>query len=160
MLVLGIDPGLIQTGYGLIKVGSEKKQVIDYGTISPNSKDKLALRLFAIYSDLLSIINEYEPSVMAIEEVFYGKNVKSALLLGHARGVSMICAAKYNIPVFEYAARKVKQSITGNGNAHKSQIKFMIMKELNLKEFNAPIDASDALAIALCHIYQVRLEEL
>jgi len=160
MLVLGIDPGLIQTGYGLIKVGTEKKQVIDYGTIFPNSKDKLALRLLAIYNDLLSIINEYEPSVMAIEEVFYGKNVKSALLLGHARGVSMICAAKYNIPVFEYAARKVKQSITGNGNAHKSQIKFMIMKELNLKEFNAPIDASDALAIALCHIYQVRLEEL
>ena len=160
MLVLGIDPGLIQTGYGLIKVGSEKKQVIDYGTISPNSKDKLALRLLAIYNDLLSIINEYEPSVMAIEEVFYGKNVKSALLLGHARGVSMICAAKYNIPVFEYSARKVKQSITGNGNAHKSQIKYMIMKELNLKEFNAPIDASDALAIALCHIYQVRLEEL
>ena len=160
MLVLGIDPGLIQTGYGLIKVGSEKKQVIDYGTISPNSKDKLALRLLAIYNDLLSIINEYEPSVMAIEEVFYGKNVKSALLLGHARGVSMICAAKYNIPVFEYAARKVKQSITGNGNAHKSQIKYMIMKEFNLKEFNAPIDASDALAIALCHIYQVRVEEL
>ena len=72
----------------------------------------------------------------------------------------MICAAKYNIPVFEYSARKVKQSITGNGNAHKSQLKFMIMKELSLKQFNAPIDASDALAIALCHIYQVRLEEL
>jgi len=160
MIVLGIDPGLIQTGYGLIKVGSEINEVMDYGTISPNSKDKLALRLLTIYNDLLSIINEYEPSVMAIEEVFYGKNVKSALLLGHARGVSMICAAKYNIPVFEYSARKVKLSITGNGNAHKSQIKFMIMKELNLKEFNAPIDASDALAIALCHIYQVRLEEL
>ena len=160
MIVLGIDPGLLQTGYGLIKVGSKNNQVIDYGTISPNSKDKLALRLIVIYNDLLSIINEYKPSVMAIEEVFYGKNVKSALLLGHARGVSMICAAKYNIPVFEYSARKVKQSITGNGNAHKSQVKFMIMKELNLKQFNAPIDASDALAIALCHMYQVRLEEL
>lgn len=160
MIVLGIDPGLLQTGFGLIKVGSNKNQVIDYGTISPNSKDKLAIRLLAIYNDLLSIIDQYEPSIMAIEEVFYGKNVKSALLLGHARGVSMICAAKYNIPVFEYSARKVKQSITGNGNAHKSQIKFMIMKELNLKQFNAPIDASDALAIALCHIYQVRLEEL
>jgi len=160
MIVLGIDPGLVQTGYGLIKVGSKNNQVIDYGTISSSSKDKLASRLLAIYDDLLSVINEYKPSVMAIEEVFYGKNVKSALLLGHARGVSMICAAKYNIPVFEYSARKVKQSITGNGNAHKSQIKFMIMKELNLKNFNAPIDASDALAIALCHIYQVRLEEL
>ena len=160
MIVLGIDPGLLQTGYGLIKVGSNKNQVIDYGTISPNSKDKLALRLLAIYNDLLSIIEQYKPSIMAIEEVFYGKNVKSALLLGHARGVSMICAAKYNIPAFEYSARKVKQSITGNGNADKSQVKFMIMKELNLKQFNAPIDASDALAIALCHIYQVRLEEL
>ena len=158
--MLGIDPGLVQTGYGLIKVGSENNQAIDYGTISSSSEDKLASRLLAIYDDLLSVINEYKPSVMAIEEVFYGKNVKSALLLGHARGVSMICAAKYNIPVFEYSARKVKQSITGNGNAHKSQIKFMIMKELNLKNFNAPIDASDALAIALCHIYQVRLEEL
>ena len=160
MIVLGIDPGLLQTGFGLIKVGSNKNQIIDYGTISPNSKDKLALRLFAIYNDLISIIDQYKPSIMAIEEVFYGKNVKSALLLGHARGVSMICAAKYNIPVFEYSARKVKQSITGNGNAHKSQVKFMIMKELNLKKFNAPIDASDALAIALCHIYQVRIEEL
>jgi len=160
MIVLGIDPGLVQTGYGLIKIGSKNNQAIDYGTISSSSQDKLALRLLAIYDDLLSVINEYKPSVMAIEEVFYGKNVKSALLLGHARGVSMICAAKYNIPVFEYSARKVKQSITGNGNAHKSQIRFMIMKELNLKKFNAPIDASDALAIALCHIYQVRLEEL
>ena len=160
MIVLGIDPGLVQTGYGLIKVGSKDNQVIDYGTISTNAKDRLALRLLAIYNDLISVINKYKPSVMAIEEVFYGKNVKSALLLGHARGVSMICAAKYNIPVYEYSARKVKQSITGNGNAHKSQIKFMIMKELNLKNFNAPIDASDALAIALCHMYQVELEEI
>tara|TARA_Y100001960_G_scaffold10062_1_gene9575 strand:- start:27 stop:509 length:483 start_codon:yes stop_codon:yes gene_type:complete len=160
MIVLGIDPGLVQTGYGLIKVGSKDNQVIDYGTISTNAKDRLALRLLAIYNDLISVINKYKPSVMAIEEVFYGKNVKSALLLGHARGVSMICAAKYNIPVYEYSARKVKQSITGNGNAHKSQIKFMIMKELNLKNFNAPIDASDALAIALCHMYQVKLEEI
>ncbi len=160
MIVLGIDPGLVQTGYGLIKVNSKKNEVIDFGTISPNSKDKLAIRLLAINNDLLSIINKYKPTIMAIEEVFYGKNVKSALLLGHARGVSMTCAAKFNIPVYEYSARKVKQSITGNGNAHKSQIKFMIMKELNLKNFNAPIDASDALAIALCHINQVRLEDL
>ena len=160
MIVLGIHPGLVQTGYGLIKVGSKDNQVIDYGTISTNAKDRLALRLLAIYNDLISVINKYKPSVMAIEEVFYGKNVKSALLLGHARGVSMICASKYNIPVYEYSARKVKQSITGNGNAHKSQIKFMIMKELNLKNFNAPIDASDALAIALCHMYQVKIEEI
>ena len=91
---------------------------------------------------------------MAIEEVFYGKNVKSALLLGHARGVAMVCASKYKIPVFEYSARKVKQSLTGNGNAHKKQVQFMIMKELEISTFNAPSDASDALAVALCHINQ------
>ena len=104
--------------------------------------------------------NTYKPNIMVIEEVFYGKNVKSALLLGHARGVPMVCASKYKIPVFEYSARKIKQSITGNGNAHKTQVKFMIMKELELKVFNAPIDASDALAIALCHLYQLNLKDL
>jgi len=160
MIVLGIDPGLVQTGYGLIKINGEKKTVLDYGTISPNTKTSLAIRLNVIFEDLITIIDEYKPTTMVIEEVFFGKNVKSALLLGHARGVAMVCASKYKIPVFEYSARKIKQSITGNGNAHKSQIKFMIMNELKLKEFNAPIDASDALAIAICHLYQLKLDEL
>ena len=160
MIVLGIDPGLVQTGYGLIKINGDNKEVLDYGTISPNSKDSLSKRLYTIYSDLIEIIDNFNPNTMVIEEVFYGKNVKSALLLGHARGAAMVCASKYNIPVFEYSARKIKQSITGNGNAHKTQVKFMIMKELNLKEFKAPIDASDALAIAICHLYQLKLEEL
>ena len=155
-----VDPGLLQTGYGLIKIIGEKKEIIDYGTISPNAKARLSERLLTIFEDLIAIIDQYKPTTMAIEEVFYGKNVKSALLLGHARGVSMVCASKYNIPVFEYSARKVKQSITGNGNAHKTQIKFMIMREFNLKSFNAPIDASDALAIALCHLHQIKIEEL
>ena len=97
---------------------------------------------------------------MAIEEVFYGKNVKSALLLGHARGTAMVCGAKFSMPVFEYSAKKVKQSLTGNGNAHKSQLQFMVMKELSLKTFNAPNDASDALAIALCHINHIKVNEL
>ena len=106
------------------------------------------------------IIKKHKPTIMAIEEVFYGKNVKSALLLGHARGVSMVSASRKNIPVFEYSARKVKQSITGNGTAHKSQVQFMIMKEFNLKNNNFSFDASDALAIALCHFNQVKLNEL
>ena len=132
MIVLGIDPGLLQTGFGLIKVGSNKNQVIDYGTISPNSKDKLALRLLAIYNDLLSIIDQYKPSIMAIEEVFYGKNVKSALLLGQARGAAMVSAASENITIFEYSAKKIKQSVTGNGNANKEQVKFMVTSILNI----------------------------
>ena len=160
MIILGIDPGLLQTGYGLIKITGNNKKVLDYGTISPSVKTSLSNRLHTIYEDLITIIDNYNPTIMVIEEVFYGKNVKSALLLGHARGVPMVCASKYEIPVFEYSARKIKQSITGNGNAHKTQVKFMVMKELGLKVFNAPIDASDALAIAMCHLHQLKLEEL
>ena len=160
MLVLGIDPGLVQTGFGLIKIINKTNELIDYGTIIPNSKDTLSKRLYTIYHDLSLVIDKYQPSILAIEEIFYGKNVKSALLLGHARGVSMICASKFNIPVFEYSARKVKQSLTGNGNAHKNQLKFMVMKELKIKSFNAPTDASDALGVALCHINQVNIKDL
>ncbi len=160
MIILGIDPGLVQTGYGLIKINGEKKEVLDYGIISPDTKSNLSNRLQTIYNDIIEIIDRFKPNTVAVEEVFYGKNVKSALLLGHARGVAMVSASKYNIPVFEYSAKKVKQAITGNGNAHKEQVKFMIMKDLNLKNFNAPIDASDALAIAICHLYQTKINEL
>tara|TARA_B100000029_G_C17567132_1_gene955423 strand:+ start:771 stop:1253 length:483 start_codon:yes stop_codon:yes gene_type:complete len=160
MIILGIDPGLLQTGYGLIKISDNHPEVLDYGIISPDVKSSLSNRLHTIYEDLMILINNYKPTIMVIEEVFYGKNVKSALLLGHARGVPMVCASKYKIPVFEYSPRKIKQAITGNGNADKTQVKYMIMRELGLKNFNAPIDASDALAIALCHLYQLKLEEL
>ena len=160
MIILGIDPGLVQTGYGLIKIRGEEKVVLDYGIIAPNSKSTLSNRLQTIYNDIIEIIEKFKPNTVVIEEVFCGKNVKSALLLGHARGVAMVSASKYNIPVFEYSAKKIKQAITGNGNAHKEQVKFMIMNDLNLKFFNAPIDASDALAIAICHLHQTKINEL
>ncbi len=160
MIILGIDPGLIVTGYGIIKNIDNKNDIIDYGTIMPVKTDKLSQRLNIIYEDISYIINKYSPSIMVIEEVFYGKNVKSALLLGHARGTAMVCAANYNMPVFEYSARKVKQSITGNGNAHKSQVQYMIAKEFNINNDNLPLDASDALGIALCHINQIKIDEL
>ena len=160
MIILGIDPGLMQTGYGFIQINNNNKIVLDYGTITPPPKESLSIRLSTIYKDLSLIIDKYLPNIVVVEDVFYGKNIKSALLLGHARGVAMICASKYTIPVFEYSARKVKQSITGNGNADKTQVQFMVQNELNIKNFNAPIDASDALAIALCHINQVKVNEL
>ena len=106
------------------------------------------------------IIDKFNPNILSIEEVFFGKNVKSALLLGHARGVAMLCASNKNISVFEYSARKIKQSITGNGNAHKSQVKYMVMKQLNLDNIDCPTDASDALAIALCHLNQIIQEQI
>ena len=100
MIILGIDPGLLQTGYGLIKISDNHPEVLDYGIISPDVKSSLSNRLHTIYEDLMILINNYKPTIMVIEEVFYGKNVKSALLLGHARGVPMVCASKYKIPVF------------------------------------------------------------
>ena len=160
MIILGIDPGLVQTGYGLIKVLPSNNEILDYGTIVPRKTDSLSQRLNIIYQDISYIIKKYNPTIMAIEEVFYGKNVKSALLLGHARGVSMVAASKLNIPVFEYSARKIKQSVTGNGTAHKSQVKFMIVKQFDLDDSNLKYDASDALAIALCHLNQIKLNEI
>ena len=110
--------------------------------------------------DISEIITNYTPTIICIEEVFYGKNFKSALLLGQARGAAMVSAASKNINIFEYSAKKIKQSVTGNGNAKKEQVQFMVKSILNIKDSNIPLDASDALAIALCHFQQFKINEL
>jgi len=160
MVILGIDPGLTKTGFGVLSIVNDKPNLIDYGIIEPNKKDSLSLRLYTIFTDIEELINTFSPTIISIEEIFYGVNVKSALLLGQARGAAMICSAKYNIPVFEYSAKKVKQAITGNGNADKTQIQYMVKQIFNLKILPQPLDASDAIGIALCHYNQVKIKEL
>ena len=161
MIILGIDPGITQTGFGLIHAGKTNPTLLDYGIIKPPKADKpLPIRLKTIYQDIVEIINNYKPTIIVIEDVFYGKNVKSTLLLGHARGAAMLAGAKFNLPIYEYAARKVKQSITGNGNANKQQIQYMVKARLKMKINPEPIDASDALAIAICHYQQNLLEKI
>ena len=160
MIILGIDPGLTNTGYGLVSNIKGNSELIDYGIIAPIKSDSTPQRLYTIFSDIEQLIGEYNPTIVSIEEVFYSKNFKSALMLGHARGAAIVAAAKYKIPVFEYSARKVKQSITGNGNADKTQVQYMIKQIFNLKLLPEPLDASDALGIALCHINQIKLNEL
>ena len=160
MKIIGIDPGLVQTGYGIINVSNNQTYLIDYGIIKPLLNDSLANRLLTIYNDVCEIISNYEPQIFAIEEVFYGKNVKSAMRLGQARGASMVAAASKGISIYEYSARKVKQSITGNGNAHKTQVQFMVKSKLEMDHNPEPIDAADALAIALCHDHQFRIADL
>ena len=160
MRILCIDPGLTRTGFGIIDVHGESLNLIDYGIIKPKSSDKLERRLLTIFNDMSSIIKKYSPTVISIEDVFYGKNVKSALLLGQARGAAMLSAASSKITIFEYSAKKIKQSVTGNGNANKDQVKFMVASILNIKNLDIPLDASDALAIALCHHQQFRINEL
>ena len=160
MKIIGIDPGLVQTGYGIINVSNNKISLIDYGIIKPPPKDPLANRLHTIFNDVCEIISNYNPKIFAIEEVFYGKNIKSAMRLGQARGASMVAAASKEIPIYEYSARKVKQSVTGNGNAHKTQVQFMVKAKLKMDHNPEPMDAADALAIALCYDHQFRIEDL
>ena len=160
MRILGIDPGLTKTGFGILDVHNESLKVVDYGIIKPKSKDKLEKRLLTIFKDISAIIKEYKPTIICIEEVFYGKNFKSALLLGQARGAAMVSAASEDITIFEYSAKKIKQSVTGNGNAKKDQVKFMVKSILNIKNDNIGLDASDALAIGICHFQQFRMDEL
>ena len=160
MRILGIDPGLTRTGFGIIDIKDNSLKLIDYGIVKPKNTDKLERRLLTIFNDMSEIIKKYNPTVVSIEEVFYGKNVKSALLLGQARGAAMLSAASNKITIFEYSAKKIKQSVTGNGNADKNQVKFMVGSILNIKNLDIPLDASDALAIALCHNQQLKVREL
>tara|TARA_Y100000590_G_scaffold360050_1_gene416124 strand:- start:266 stop:748 length:483 start_codon:yes stop_codon:yes gene_type:complete len=160
MIIIGIDPGLVNTGYGIISIQRNNPSIIDFGIIKPNSREVISKRLFTIFSDVSELMELHEPDVFSIEEVFYSKNFKSALMLGHARGAAILAAAKYNLPVFEYSAKKVKQSITGNGNADKTQLQYMIKQIFKLKQLPSPLDASDALGIALCHLNQMKLNEL
>lgn len=158
MIVLGIDPGLGNTGYGIISVTNNDFSLVDFGVIKTTTKDKLSNRLKIIFNEINHLIKKNKPSIFSIEEIFYSKNVKSSLLLGHARGVSIAAASTNEVLVYEYSARKIKQSLTGNGNAHKDQVRFMVQNMLKLKEAPKSSDASDALAIALCYALQNKLE--
>ena len=140
-------------------MNNETPEVVDFGLIKTFADEKLHIRLQKIHNDIQTIIEKNTPSAMAVENVFYAKNVKSMMMLGHARGMALLSAAKIGIPVYEYSPRKIKQSVTGNGNATKEQVKFMIKIILSLQNKNIPDDASDALAIALCHMKQFRYDD-
>ncbi len=160
MIILGIDPGLTQTGYGIIHVSGNETKLVEYGVIKPGIKDPLPNRLVTLYNDVEEIIRRHRPSVMAIEDIFYGKNLRSTLMLGHARGTALLAAAKEKVVIYEYSPRKIKQALTGNGNAHKEQVQFMVKSILKLDDIPQPQDASDALAVCLCHIQQFRPGDL
>ena len=156
MTVLGIDPGIRKMGYGLINIHNQDVGLVDYGIITTDSSFPMEKRLKVIYDDILLVLDQFRPKVMSVEGGFFGKNIKSMMILGHARGMALLGAAHNEIPVYEYSPRKIKQSITGNGNATKEQVKYMVKMILNLTTDSIPDDASDALAIALCHTKQFR----
>tara|TARA_B110000116_G_C16766143_1_gene550918 strand:+ start:679 stop:1152 length:474 start_codon:yes stop_codon:yes gene_type:complete len=155
--ILGIDPGLACTGFGVVEVIDNQMKFIDYGAVKTKPKESLNVRLNTIFQDLRFIIDQFKPSVMSVEQIFYGKNVKSALLLGHARGVPLLLSAEFKLTLYEFSPRRIKQSLTGNGNASKEQVQFMVQKLLSMKELPNPMDASDALAAAICYNQNFRI---
>ena len=152
-IILGIDPGTTVLGYGLIHVKGKKVSLVNFGVIHlkklPTHPDKLK----RIYDRLDGIIREFKPDEMAIEAPFFGKNVQSMLKLGRAQGVSIAAALHHNLPFEEYTPRRIKQAITGSGQASKEQVASMLQKLLQFKEMPQYLDATDGLAVALCHHY-------
>ncbi|MFT5917636.1 MAG: crossover junction endodeoxyribonuclease RuvC [Flammeovirgaceae bacterium] len=155
-IILGVDPGTNVMGYGIIMVKGSTLSLIQYGVIHLKKYDNHALKLQKIFERMLQLIDDYHPDEMALEAPFYGKNVQSMLKLGRAQGVAMAAALYRQIPITEYAPKKVKQSVTGSGSASKEQVAQMIMQILKFKNKDEEflLDATDALGVALCHYYQ------
>jgi crossover junction endodeoxyribonuclease RuvC len=150
MIILGIDPGSRTTGYGLIRQEGNRLIHVDNGAIFTKSDQPLPDRLKVIYDGLADVIARYQPEEMAIEDIFVAKNASSALKLGHARGTAMVVGVNNALPVAEYTAMQVKSAVVGYGHANKNQVQKMVKTLLNLPEI-AQEDASDALAVAICH---------
>lgn len=154
-VILGVDPGTSVMGYGIILAKGQDLSLVQYGVIHLSKYQSHALKLQKIFQRITKIIEDYHPDEMALEAPFYGKNVQSMLKLGRAQGVAMAAALARDIPIVEYAPKKVKQAVTGNGNASKEQVSKMIQQILKFekKEENL-LDATDALGVAICHFYQ------
>lgn len=150
MRILGIDPGTRITGYGIIDVDGNRLRHVDNGIIKTNSSEPLPLRLKAIYDGLTRVLGEFSPQGVAVEQVFLAKNPRAALTLGHARGTAVLAAVNLGLNVEEYSALQVKSAVVGYGHAAKQQVQQMVKALLNLPEI-AQEDASDALAVAICH---------
>ena len=159
MIILGIDPGIAIVGYSIIQCNGNNLKPIDYGCIRTSSKLPSPERLKIIYDDLIEIIDKYNPKELAIEELFFNKNVKTALDVGHARGVQVLAAINRNLDIYEYTPLQIKQAVTGYGRADKNQVQQMVKMLLNLKEIPKPDDAADALAVAICHGSSLKFKE-
>lgn len=154
MIIIGVDPGTIITGFGIIKYEKNKLHFIHSGIIKTPSIKEIPPRLEVIYSELDKLIKFYKPSQFAIETAFYGKNVQSLLKIGYVRGISLLLAQQSNLEISEYSPREIKKSVVGNGAASKEQVQFMIKKLMSLKNDISTFDESDALAIAICHAFK------
>ncbi len=160
MLVLGIDPGTALCGYGLVRQEQDDMSLVAYGAVSTPANSPLPARLLQIYSELSGLIAQYHPDAAAVEKLFFAKNSRTALAVGHARGVALLVTAQAKLDVGEYTPNEVKQAIVGYGGADKNQMQQMVRMLLHLDFVPEPDDAADAVAIAICHIQSSHLREL
>ena len=161
MRILGIDPGLDITGYGVIEEGSGNPVVLEAGVIRTSHKRPLKDRLNSIYNQLTDLIKITKPNVSVVEKLYsHYKHPMTAILMGHARGVILLCCNQNQVDVIDYPAKTAKRAVTGNGNASKIQVQLVVNKVLNLKEQDRPLDVTDALALSLTYIYHTKKEAL
>lgn len=155
MKALGIDPGLVVTGYGVLEQRARTMHLLEAGTIdSGDAKDALALRLRRLFDELNGLIDDHQPDVIALEQLYsHYEHPRTAILMGHARGVIVLAAGIHDIPVHHYAATQVKSALTGNGRASKDQIQQLVRRTFGLVQTPKPPDVADALAIAMCHLH-------
>jgi crossover junction endodeoxyribonuclease RuvC len=160
MIILGVDPGFAITGYGIVKYEGNKFSPIEYGAIITKVGMPFAERLLAIDIKLDELIRKYKPDAVSVEELFFNKNIKTAIMAAHGRGIALVTAARSGTGVFEYTPLQVKQSVVGYGRAEKAQVQQMVKIILNLEAIPKPDDVADALAVAICHGHSYRLVEL
>jgi crossover junction endodeoxyribonuclease RuvC len=158
MCILGVDPGTINLGYGVVD-GEEEMHMVDCGVIKFPSRLPMEQRLRSLYSELSLIIAKHKPSEVAIEEPFIGHNVRSAFAIGRAQAIAILAAVNQGLPVYYYSPAKIKQQITSYGQSDKRQVQEMVRMQLGLSELPEPSDAADALAVAICHIQQRHLNQ-
>ena len=158
MRVIGVDPGIVVTGFGIIDKNNNNIVAHSYGTVEPPKNMYLSDRLGYLYDEISILLDKYKPNMLAVEDTFYSKNFKSAMSLGQARGAIMLAGYSAKISCVEYSPKKVKKSVVGNGNASKEQVQYMVKNILQLDQLPSPFDSSDALAIGLCYLNQNQVE--
>lgn len=159
MIILGIDPGIAIVGYGVIKCKGNNFKALEYGCINTDAREEFPNRLKIIYEELGKIIDKYEPDDLAIEELFFNKNVKTAIKVGQARGVEILACANKGLDIYEYTPLQIKQAVVGYGRAEKKQVQEMVKMFLNLENIPKPDDVADALAVAICHGSSLKFKE-
>lgn len=159
LIILGVDPGTCITGYGIINYSPHKQQIIDFGCIKPPSKKLLSQRYLIIFNGLSALMDQHKPHAVSIETQFVSKNPQSAIKLGMARGMAVLAATQRGIPVYEYAPKRAKQAVVGQGSASKQQVQKMMQILFNLALPPEPEDAADALALALCHGHTLSIQK-